>query len=234
MAKRGRKRSKSSIIRSKKTFRTKNNQARTVLIKPREAYTVSSIELAGSFSYAEAKKEYTRLRNIANKRLKRLADAGYEYTDIYRANSGKYPAARTFDNPRQLYQHLSALAWFISAKGSTVSGQKDTEAKIQATLTEHFGTPADMDLKKFGSFMEYMRAKYAGTQYDSERAAKVYRESLKKGITLQQLKRHQKVFYENSARLTQMKTRVKGADRDRTARDFVSALKKRGKKRGNE
>lgn len=234
MAKRGRKRSQSSVIKSKKSFRTKNNQARTVLIKPREAYTVSSIELASSFTYAEAKKEYTRLRNIANKRLKRLSEAGYEYTDIYRANAGKYPSVRSFETPRQLYQQLSALAWFISAKGSTVSGQKDTEAKIQATLSEHFGTPADMDLKKFGSFMEYMRAKYAGKQYDSERAAKVYRESLKKGITLQQLKFHQKVFYENSTRLSQMKNRVKGSSRDRTARDFVSALKKRGKKRGNE
>ena len=234
MAKRGRKRSKSSQIKSKPAFRTKNNQARTVLIKPREAYTVSSIELAGSFSYADAKKEYTRLRNIANKRLKRLAEAGYEYTDIYRANAGKYPSVRSFETPRQLYQQLSSLAWFISAKGSTVSGQKDTEAKIQAALTEHFGTPADMDLKKFGSFMEFMRAKYAGKQYDSERAAKIYRESLKKGITLQQLERHQKVFYENSTRLTQMKNKVKGSSRERTARDFVSALKKRGKKRGNE
>lgn len=233
MAKRGRKRSRSAQVKSK-TFRTKNNQARTVLIKPREAYTVSSIELASSFTYAEAKKEYTRLRNIANKRLTRLAEAGYSDTDIYRANVGKYPAIKTFETPRQLYQQLSSLAWFISAKGSTVSGQRDIEAKIQAALSEHFGTPTDMDLKKFGAFMEFMRAKYAGKQYDSERAAKVYRESLKKGITLQQLERHQKVFYENSSRLTQMKNKVKGASRDRTLRDYVSALKKRGKKRGNE
>lgn len=233
MAKRGRKRSKSSQVKAKKSFRTKQNQARAVLIKPREAYTVSSIELAGSFSYSEAKKEYSRLRNIANKRLKRLAEAGYEDTDIYRANVGKFPAVKTFDKPRDLYNHLSQLAWFITAKGSTVSGQRDTEQKIQQTLNEHFGTPADMDLKKFGSFMEYMRAKYAGKAYDSERAAKVYRESLKKGISLTQLKTHQKIFYDNSTRLTQMKNRVKGAERDRTARDYVRALKKRGTKRGS-
>lgn len=221
---------KSSVKRS--GFRTKQNQARTVLIKPRESYTVSSIELAGSFTYADAKKEYTRLRNIANKRLKRLAEAGYADTDIYRANAGKYPALKTFTKERELYQHLSSLAWFISAKGSTVSGQREYEEKIRATLSEHYGTPADMDLKKFGTFMEYMRAKYAGKQYDSERAARVYRESLKKGITLDQLKRHQKVFYDNSNRLSQMKNTIKGSNRERTARDYVSALKKRGKKRG--
>ena len=214
------------------SFKTKQNQARTALIKPRESYTVSSIELAGSFSYTDAKKEYSRLRTIANKRLKRLAEAGYKDTDIYRANAGKYPALKAFKTERELYQHLSSLAWFISAKGSTVSGQREYEDKIRQTLSEHYGTPADMDLKKFGTFMEYMRAKYAGKQYDSERAARVYRESLKKGITLDQLKRHQKIFYDNSTRLTQMKSKIKGSDRDRTARDYVSALKKRGKKRG--
>lgn len=229
MASRKRGRSKRSTV---KTFRTKQNQARTVLKKPREAYTVSSIELAGSFTYADAKKEYARLRNIANKRLKRLSEAGYADTDIYRANAGKYPAAKMFKTERELYQHLSSLAWFISAKGSTVSGQRDMEERIRATLSEHYGTPADMDLKKFGTFMEFMRAKYAGKEYDSERAAKVYRESLKKGITLDQLKRHQKIFYDNSTRLTQMKNKIKGSNRDRTARDYVSALKKRGKKRG--
>ena len=233
MAKRGRKRSKSSTLKSKQTaFRTKQNRARTVLVKARDAYTVSSIELAGSFTYAEAKKEYSRLRNIANKRLQRLAEAGYADTDIYRANIGKYPAVRSFDKPRDLYNHLSQLAWFITARGSTVSGQREVEEKILSTLQEHYGTPADMDLKKFGSFMEFMRAKYAGKAYDSERAAKVYRESLKKGISLDQLKRHQKVFYDNSTRLTQMKSRVKGSERERTARDYVRALKKRGSKRG--
>lgn len=229
MANRKRGRSRKSSV---KQFRTKQNQARTALSKPRESYTVSSIELAGSFSYSDAKKEYSRLRNIANKRLKRLADAGYSDTDIYRANAGKYPALKAFKTERELYQHLSSLAWFISAKGSTVSGQRDYEEKVRATLAEHYGTPADMDLKKFGTFMEYMRAKYAGKQYDSERAARVYRESLKKGITLDQLKRHQKIFYDNSTRLTQMKSKIKGSDRERTARDYVTALKKRGQKRG--
>ena len=229
MATRKRGRAKKSSV---KLFRTKQNQARTALIKPRESYTVSSIELAGSFSYTDAKKEYSRLRNIANKRLKRLSEAGYADTDIYRANYGKYPALKEFKSERELYQHLSSLAWFISARGSTVSGQREYEEKIRATLSEHYGTPADMDLKKFGTFMEYMRAKYAGKQYDSERAARVYRESLKKGITLDQLKRHQKVFYDNSTRLSHMKNTIKGSNRERTARDYVSALKKRGKKRG--
>ena len=231
MATRKRRRSKRSS-KPVKAFKTKQNQARTALIKPRESYTVSSIELAGSFTYADARKEYSRLRNIANKRLKRLAEAGYADTDIYKVHAGKYPALKEFKTERQLYQSLSSLAWFISAKGSTVSGQREYEEKIRATLAEHYGTPADMDLKKFGTFMEYMRAKYAGKQYDSERAARVYRESLKKGITLDQLKRHQKVFYDNSTRLSQMKNTIKGSNRERTARDYVSALKKRGNKRG--
>ena len=80
--------------------------------------------------------------------------------------------------------------------------------------------------------MEFMRAKYQGKEYDSERSAKIYRESLKKGISLDQLKYHQNVFYKNEARLSRMQNRVKGMNRDRTAKEFASALKKRAKKRG--
>lgn len=231
MASRKRRRSKSSVIKSKR-FRNSQNTARTGLIKPREAYTVSSIEMAGSFTYSEAKKEYTRLRNIANKRLQRLKEAGYGDTDIYRANAGQYPSYKEFSTPRDLYKALSSLSWFITAKGSTVSGQRDTEEQIRDTLASNYGTPQDMDLKKFGNFMEFMRAKYQGKEYDSERSARIYRESLKKGITLDQLKYHQKTFYKNESRLSKMKNRVKGMNRDRTAKEFASALKKRSKKRG--
>lgn len=208
-------------------------QARAQLSKPRYAYTVSSIELAGTFTLSEAKKEYSRLRNIANKRLKRLAEAGYSDTDIYRANSDKYKPLKEFRSPRDLYNALSSLAYFIESKKSTVSGQREIEERIQQTLSEHFGTPEDMDLKKFGAFMEYMRDKYKGKEYDSERSAKIYRESLKKNISLAELKRHQKVFYDNEARLSKMKNRTKGMSRDRTAKEFAGALKQRGKKRGS-
>ena len=231
MASRKRRRSRREVVKSK-TFRTKQNTARAVLSKPREAYTVSSIEMAGSFTYAEARKEYTRLRNIANKRLNRLLEAGYGDSDIYRANVGKYPSYKEFSTPRELYNALSSLSWFITAQQSTVSGQRDIETKIRDTLASNYGTPQDMDLKKFGNFMEFMRAKYQGKEYDSERSAKIYRESLKKGITLDQLKYHQKIFYENESRLSKMKTKTKGMNRERTAREYVSALKKRKKKRG--
>ena len=214
------------------TFHNKQNRARAVLNKPREAYTVSSIELAGTFSYAEARKEYSRLRNIALKRLDRLAQAGYSDSDIYKYNAGRYPTLKEISTNRQLYEALSSLAWFITAKGSTVSGQREYEETMRSTLSERFGTPEDMDLKKFGAFMEYMRAKYQGKDYDSERSARVYRESLKKGITLQQLERHQKIFYENEASLTRMKSRTKGMSSDRTALDYVKAIKKRNNKRG--
>lgn len=228
------KRSK-QIITGNNEIKPKQNRAkaRTQLSKPRSAYTVSSIELAGTFTHSEAKKEYTRLRNIAKKRLKRLAEAGYQMSDIYRANVDKFKAIKDFKTPRDLYNALSQLAYFIEAKQSTVSGQREVEERIQKTLAENYGTPEDMDLKKFGEFMEFMRAKYQGKEYDSERSAKVYRESLKKNISLKDLKKHQKLFYDNEKRLTQMKNKTKGMSRERTSRDYVKALKQRGKKRGS-
>lgn len=225
-------RSKSSQLKSKKSFRTKQNTARASLSKPREAYTVSAIELAGSFTYAEAKKEYTRLRGIAQKRLSRLAEAGYSDSDIYRANVNKYPTLKSFNAPRDLYQSLSSLSWFISSNKSTVSGQRDYEQQIRDTLASNYGTPEDMDLKKFGNFMEFMRAKFNGKEYDSERSAKMYREALKKGITQDQLKRHYNTFYKEVDRLSKMKNKVKGMNRDRTAREYAGALRRRAKKRG--
>ena len=231
MSKRNRRRNRSEVIKSK-TFRTKQNTARASLSKPREAYTVSAIELSGTFTYAEARKEYTRLRAIANKRLQRLSQAGLTDTDIYRANVGKYPVLKSFNTPRELYQSLSSLSWFVSSNRSTVSGQRDYEQSIRDTLASNYGTPEDMDLKKFGNFMEFMRAKFSGKEYDSERSAKMYRESIKKGISPEQLKAHYNTFYKEVDRLAKMKNRVKGMDRDRTAKEFAGALRRRSKKRG--
>lgn len=201
------------------------------LKRPFYDYTREAIENSGTFSESEARSEYSRLRSIAKKRLQRLASAGYDDSSIYRYYKNRFPTLKKIKAPSKLYNALADAASFVISDYSTVSGQRDLEERVKTTLAENYGTDVDMDLKKFGHFMDYMRAKYHGKEFDSERAVRTYRDATKKGISLQQLERHQKIFYDNQKRLGAMKSKVKGMDRERTAMDYVKALNKRGEKR---
>ena len=57
-------------------------------------YTPSELKVkleAGGDLEKHVRKEYTRLRDISQKRLKRLAAAGYTDTEVYQRNVKHYP-----------------------------------------------------------------------------------------------------------------------------------------------
>lgn len=141
-------------------------------------YTPSEIKAkleAGGSLEKEVRKEYTRLRDISQKRLKRLAAAGYTDTDVYKKNVSHYPKLKDIKTKSELAQRLSDLSRFVASSQSTVKGLKEREKKVLQTLKKSgYKYVNESNLSDFGEFMEYYRDAMYDMEYDSGDAADLY------------------------------------------------------------
>ena len=141
-------------------------------------YTPSEIKAkldAGGDLERVVRKEYTRLRDISQKRLKRLAAAGYENTDVYQKNVKHYLKLKDIKSKSELAQRLSDLSRFVGSSQSTVSGLKEREKKVLKTLKKSgYKYVNESNLSEFGEFMEYYRDALYDLEYDSGDAADLY------------------------------------------------------------
>ena len=96
-----------------------------------EWYTADAITNADVWTPQMIRREYSRLRDIAQKRLKRLAEAEPE-SYAYRHNVGQYAPARG-QTTKELAAKLPELARFIAAKTGTVRGIREQRIKAAAT-----------------------------------------------------------------------------------------------------
>ena len=119
-------------------------------------YTKSAIG-SGEWTDVEIRREYSRLRDIAQKRLQTLArhEPG---SFAYRKNVGAYPILKEAgtEGARAL---LPQLARFIAAKTGTVKGIREQRNKALESLHEHGYTFLNKgNIRQFGEFMEAYRA----------------------------------------------------------------------------
>ena len=75
--------------------------------------------------------EYTRMRDVAQKRIKRLAKQ-FPESKAYQSHKEGFAKLKDLD-PRDFPKAFSELAKFVKAKGSTVTGQKQIKEKTIKT-----------------------------------------------------------------------------------------------------
>ena len=129
-----------------------------------EYYTREAIRNADVWTDAAVRAEYSRLRDIAQKRLKRLAKSEPQ-SYAYRANVGQYAPTRELTT-EEVRMQLPQLAKFIAAKTGSVSGIRAQRSKAVATFREHGYKFINMsNIKAFGEYMEEYRSKYGNRMY---------------------------------------------------------------------
>lgn len=139
-------------------------------------YLPENLEQRG-VSMESQRKLYTQFRNIAMKRIKRLNEKGI--TDTEELKKIKLPTLKEIDEhmyPTQ-YFHFKLLEAinFINNPLTLLSNQdKREEIKIAETLRSHGYNVAAKNIKKFGKYMQAIRARYIGLFYDSKRIAQWY------------------------------------------------------------
>ena len=118
-------------------------KARATLKYSPELYTPYALE---SWPGNQMRKEYTRLRDIAQKRLKRLSQDPISGTsDVYKEFAGGFPTIKAMRGDRgALEQALADVARFIRSKESTVGGaRKSFKAKLGAGGIDADDVPED-------------------------------------------------------------------------------------------
>lgn len=167
------------------------------------------------------RKEYTRLRDIAQKRLKRFEAAGLTNTQAYRKNVKHYPLLKDIKSDYELAGRLSDLERFISAKAGSVSGQRAIRKKSIATLHDNDYTFVNEEnFDDFTDFMESYRDQLYDMEYDSGDAADLFGVVVKQKIDPEKVKKDFDFWLENIDKAKGMRTDKK------TIGDYEAVKKK--------
>ena len=151
-----------------------------------EYYTKSAVQ-SGEWSDAEIRREYSRLRDIAQKRLQNLARSEPD-SFAYRKNGGQYPVLSEAgtEKAREL---LPQLARFIAAKTGTVRGIREQRALALGTLQEHgYDFINKANIRQFGEFMEAWRADKALQVVGSPTVAELFGAAKERHMNVEQIK----------------------------------------------
>lgn len=158
---------------------------------------------SGGKGATAVRKEYTRLRDIAQKRLKRLRNDPI----FWEADTAKksFTELKNITSNEELADKLADLADFVAQKTSTVSGARTVMNKSLATLHEDgfdFVTPENYI--KFGKFMEEYRQEVLNGEYDSGDAADAFDVIDKHNIDPEQIKGEFEYWIENRETLDKL------------------------------
>lgn len=112
-----------------------------------------------AYTEDEIKHEYARLRREAEQRLTRLGKSEFRDSAAYRQNVGKFKRLDQINDRRTLERLTQEATKFVTARGSSASGQRgirrDTINTLHASGYKFVNTK---NFKKFTEFMETLRA----------------------------------------------------------------------------
>lgn len=154
---------------------------------------------------SELRKEYSRLRKIAQKRLARFVGTEWEKSEVFKRNYGKYPVLADIKSPTQLRYELAALARFINAKTSSVSGLRQQRAKaIEALRDKGYTFVNRKNYWQFGEFMDYYKTSKLNQIYDSEAALTVFQMTERFNIPERELLRNFETYLSKAEEIENM------------------------------
>lgn len=176
---------------------TKIRKVKNVLKYRDEFYT--PLWLKENLTQSEMRKEYSRLRSIANKRLERFKNTEWEDTNVYRYNKDRYVKLADVDNDVQLRFLLSDVSRFLSSKTGSITGLKEQrKAAINSLYESGYTFVNEKNFNKFTEFMEYSRIYFQNRLYDSERVANLFEQLQNVNITGDEMLKTFRKWYESN------------------------------------
>lgn len=98
-------------------------------------YTVSEAETMFRENASAMRKEYSRMRDIAEKRIKRMRESEFTTSKAVREHPEGFRKLKDID-ARDLPKAFSEISKFLGAKGSSISGQRQIREKTINTWQE--------------------------------------------------------------------------------------------------
>lgn len=147
-----------------------------------ETYTVEALETiigsANKDDMSAIRAEYTRLRDIAHKRWKRLGESEFANSPAYTSHAGDFPKLREMD-PRDLPKAFANMVRFLRAQTSTLSGQK---SRRQKNIEEWNKLGLNLTEKNYDNVMRMLREmRSRKIIYGSDKVLAVVETTMQKG-----------------------------------------------------
>lgn len=196
-----------------------------------EMYTREAIRNADVWTDAAVRREYSRLRDIAQKRLERLSRNEPE-SYAYRANRGQYAPARG-QSTEALRQQLPQLAKFIAARTGSVTGIRAQRKKaVESLQSKGYKFVTKENLAAFGEFMEDFRAKRgAARSYGTFEALELWEFAQANDIDVEKVKRNFANWLKERRELERYVRQRNKAGEETTADDILAEFNRLEKAR---
>ena len=158
----------------------------------------------------EMRKEYSRLRSIARKRLERLAESEFRETQTYKRAQHQFIPLADVPNKIALAYKLKDVFDFVNTSKTTVTGMRAIRKKSIDTLKAHnIDFVTEENYLEFGEFMRYARAKAKAKLFDSDQAVALYEWAKSKEINPDRLKYHFNEWLQNAYDIQNFTPKVK-------------------------
>lgn len=206
---------------------SKKNLKQFLADNPPEAYYPEALR-SGTLTPEEMRSHYSYLRQIANKRLQNFVGSEFEDAQSYIKNVGKFVPLSEINNERELMFKLYEVNKFVRARSSSVTGLKQIRNETIETFHDRgFTWINKSNIKQFGDYMEYMRAKYGAKQFDSERAAELFGmiASGSVGLNVEDVQQDFKYWAKHADELAQLPKNV--SKKIKSSKDFQKVLSKK-------
>lgn len=196
---------------------------------PDEYYYPEALK-SGVLTVEEMRKEYSRLRKLANQRLAALGRSEFSEHQSYLRNVGRFVPLAQITSERELVYKLYELKKFTSAKSGSVSGLRSIRKQTIETFHDRGWTFINnSNIKEFGDFMEECRLRGYRQLYGSERCGELFRAAKGKGVTPAELFDDFAFWMKNREELAKT-PKIKNA-KQRTSEQYKNAIENRNKKR---
>ena len=130
-------------------------------------YPVYSPQQLRKMSDADLRKEYSRLRKVANERINRLEKAGFGDSKEVGYNAGVYVPLKAVESRRELVMLTSQASKFIAANRSTVTGQRETIRRSVATWNRKGVNVTAANYGKFVDLLTTLKSVYGVLYYEA-------------------------------------------------------------------
>ena len=137
-------------------------------------YTPQSLQ---KYSLKQLRKEYSRLRTIANKRIDRLMQTEFADTQAVAYNAGRYIPLKGTTSESEIRHLLSDVARFILSEQSTVTGQRDImERNVKIWHDEkHYEDINIGNIRAWVEFLDYV-SDMEGYVYETNTLMETFKE----------------------------------------------------------
>lgn len=109
-------------------------------------------------SLRELKREYSRLRSAANKRLDRLMESEYADTQVVAYNAGKFIPIKAIQSESELRHLLVDAARFLTSEQGSLTGQKELTERLIRTWRDDkgFAFINQSNVRDWVKFLDYV------------------------------------------------------------------------------